>query len=158
MSVLDFTPAFALVAILGGFRAWAWNQNRRLRQAVQEAASRMKGRYEPGGRFSGGILRVTCDGRDVTFVFNLSHSRRSESTDVVAGLTRVLAGELVLKGRRAVDRAPRLARYDGLFFPVVLDARSNLVTVRVYGVVRRSDRLVDLAQTVAALAGELEKL
>lgn len=156
MSVLEFYPALALVAILGGFWGWAWRQRRRLLRAVTEAAARLEGRYEPGGAHSGGTLFVKRGGRDIVFSFYLSHSQRSESTSVATTLARPTAKELLLKGPDAVSRVPRLAPVDGRLFPVTIQAKSNLLTVSLYGVVRRADLLVELADVVAALAAELE--
>jgi hypothetical protein len=157
MNLLDYYPVFALVAILGGFWGYAVVQRRRLRQAVTEAAERLKGTYQPGGRFSGGTLTARVGGRDVVFMFNLSHSARNESTSIVASLAKPAVKDAHLRGRDAIVRAPWLAGYSGLFAPVRLEIVSNRVEVDLYGVVRSADRLVDLANSISALAAELEK-
>lgn len=155
--MIEYYPAVALVAVIGGFWGWAALQRARLRKAVAEAAARMDGRYEPGGLFSGGTLTVKSGGRDVMFLFALSNSRRPESTAVVVTLSKPVEKELLLKGREAVARVPGLAAHDGLLARVSLHASSNLLTVRVPGVVRRADRLADLASLVSTLAPELER-
>lgn len=157
MSLLDYYPVFALIAILGGFGAYAWIQKRRLLEAVTGAASRLKGTYEPGGRFSGGTLTANVGGRDVVFIFNLSHSARNESTSIVASLTKPAVKSLQLRGRDAIARAPWLARYSGLLAPVRLEIGSNRVEADLFGVVRSADRLVELATSISALAAEVEQ-
>ena len=157
MNILEYYPLFALVAIIGGFWGYAALQSRRLRQAVTEAASRLKGTYKPGGRFSGGTLEVKVGGRDVVFIFNLSHSARNESTSIVAMLTKPAVKYFHLRGREAIARAPWLAGFSGLFAPVRLEVVSDRVQADLYGVVRRADRLVELATSISALAAELEK-
>lgn len=157
MSWWEYYPAVALVAILGGFWGWHARQARRLRRAVAEAIARLGGSYEPGGRFSGGTLHVKSGGRDITFCFYLSHSRRSESTSVVAILRKVVAEKFLLKGRDAVARAPSLERYSTWLAPLTLQVESNLLMIRLYGVVRDVDRLVELAAAAAALAEEVDK-
>lgn len=157
MNLLDYYPVVALVAVIGGFWGYAVLQHRRLREAVTEAAARMKGTYKPGGRFSGGTLEVKAGGRDVVFIFNLSHSARNESTSIVASLAKPAVKDVHLRGRDAIARAPWLAGYSGLFAPVRLEVVSNQVQVDLYGVVRSADRLVDLATSISALAAELEK-
>jgi hypothetical protein len=157
MSLLDYYPAFALVAILGGFWGYAVIQRRRLLEAVAEAASRLKGMYKPGGRFSGGTLEAKVGGRDVVFIFNLSHSARNESTSIVASLTKPAVKYVHLRGREAIARAPWLARYSGLFAPVRLEIVSDRVQADLFGVVRSADALVELATSISALAAEVEK-
>jgi hypothetical protein len=157
MDILDYYPVVALVAILGGFWGYAVVQRRRLRQAVTEAAARLKGTYQPGGRFSGGTLTAKVGGRDVVFIFNLSHSARNESTSIVASLAKPAVKYVHLRGRDAIARAPWLARYSGLLAPVRLEIVSDRVQADLFGVVRSADRLVDLANAISALAAELEK-
>jgi len=157
MSLLDFYPAFALVAILGGFWGYAALQSRRLREAVTEAASRLKGTYKPGGRFSGGTLEAKVGGRGIVFIFNLSHTARNESTSIVAVLTKPAAKYFHLRGRDAIARAPWLARYSGLLAPVRLEIVSDRIQADLFGVVRSADRIVELATSISALAAELEK-
>lgn len=154
---MEYYPAVALAVILGGFWGWHARQRRRLRRAVSEAASRLDGRYEPGGRFSGGTLYVRVDGRDIVFCFYLSHSSRSESTSVVATLQKPVAEKFRRRGRDAVACAPGLRRYSRWFSRVEVAAESNLLSVRLYGVVRDADRLVELATITAALAADMEK-
>lgn len=156
LGVLDYYPAFALVAIIGGFWGHARMQSRRLQKAVTEVAAKLKGRYEPGGHLSGGNLFVKVGDRDVVFVFNLSHSARSESTSVAATLAKPLVKPLHLRGREAIARAPWLRGYSSFFFPARIEAGSNQVQVDLVGVVRNADRLIALATAVAALAAELE--
>lgn len=157
MSLLEFYPVVGLIAILGGFWAYAAVQRSRLREAVAEAAARLKGTYQPGGRFSGGTLTAQVGGRDVVFLFNLSHSARNESTSIVASLSKPAIKDVHLRGRDAIARAPWLAGYSGLFAPVRLEVVSNQVQVDLYGVVRSADKLVELATSISALAAELEK-
>jgi hypothetical protein len=156
MSLLDFYPAFALVAVIGGAWTYASIQRRRLQKAVTEVAARLKGNYRPGGHLSGGTLTVTCGGRDIVFVFNLSHSARSENTSIVATLTKPAVKYFHLRGREAIARAPWLRHHSGLFAPVRLEVVSNMLQVDLHGIVRTADGLVDLATEVAALAGEVE--
>jgi len=49
MSILEFYPAAALIAVIGGFWGYASLQGRRLKRAVAEIAAKLKGTYEPGG-------------------------------------------------------------------------------------------------------------
>jgi hypothetical protein len=156
MNVLDYYPALALVAILGGFWGYARIQHRRLQKAVTDVAAQLNGTYKPGGHHSGGTLFVKSGGRDVVFVFNLSHSARNESTSVGTTLARPVATELDLCGREALDRDPRLGRYSRWYAPVKVSAKTNLLSVQIYGVVRRADRLVELASIVSELAARLE--
>ena len=157
---MDVLPLLALVAAVGGTWGWGWRQNRRLRAATAEAAARLDGRYEPGTHTSGGTLYGKCDGRDVVFIFRLSTSSRPESTTVVAVLRKPVPEKLLLKGRDAVARAPRLGPYNRwhsrLFGRLELGAESTQLWVKVSGVVRDASRLVELASVVAALAAEVE--
>lgn len=153
---MDYYPAFMLVVVIGGFWGWAWFQDRRFKTAVAEAAAQLNGRHEPGGYHSGGTLFTKVGERDVVFSFQLSNSSRSESTSVGCCLRKPLAQPIELKGREAVAREARLQKYNRLLFPVKLTVQSNLVTVRLYPVIRNSQQLVDLANLVADLTNQFE--
>lgn len=154
---MDYYPAVALVAVVGGFWGWSWLQRRRLRTAVAEAAAALNGRYEPGGAVSGGTLYAKVAGRDVVFRFALRTSRRPESTTVIGCLRKPVVERLELRGPDAVARAPLLERYSRFLAPVVLRVESNRLSVELIGVVRDSRRMVELAELVAALADEVDR-
>jgi hypothetical protein len=155
MSIFNYYPAAALAAVIGGVWGYSWLQGRRFRKAIAEAAAKLDGTYKPGGHRSGGTLDVKSGGRGIVFDFKLSHSNRPESTTVMTTLTGPVA-QVELKGRDAVARVPRLAPYIGRILPVKVSVHKHLLSVEVFGVVRRADRLVDLASIVSALAAEME--
>jgi hypothetical protein len=155
----------ALVLVVGGTWGYGWRQRRRLREATAEAAAKLGGRYEPGSHTMGGNLYGKYGGRDVVFTFFLASTSRPEMTIVSALMNRSIRQPLHLKGSDVLTRAPRLAAFrswlhhlqlDGWYYRLKLDAESNLVSVRVPGVIRDSTRLVELAAIVADLAKELE--
>src|SRR5689334_11281807 len=111
MGLLEFYPAFALIAVVGGTWWYGWRQNRRLRTAAAEAAAQLNGRYEPGTHTSGGTLYGKCDGRDVVFVFRLSTTRRAESTSVIAVLKKPARQPLPLHRPRAQELVLHLKTY-----------------------------------------------
>jgi hypothetical protein len=148
---MDYLPPIGLVAVIGGFWGWAVIQERRFKAAVAEAAARLNGRHEPGGRFSGGTLYLKVDGRDVVFSFQLASSLGPELTSVGCCFQKPTSTPLMLKGRQAIARVPQLQPYTSIFNPVKLRVESNMVSVTVSGVIRNADRLVDLAGIVAAL-------
>jgi hypothetical protein len=153
----DVLAPLAIVAAIGGTWAWTARQNRRFRKAIDAVLARFPGnRYEPGGRFSGGTLYLTLEGRQVVFSFNLAHSARSASTVAGVLLDPPVPAPWTLKRRAALDREPRLAAFRGLFaLGLEIGASSNLLRVEVPGIVRDADRLVELASIAAALAARV---
>lgn len=153
---MEYLPPIALVAVFAVVWGGAWLADRRFRRAVADAAPRLNGRYEKGGAATGGTLYGRIGDRDVVLCFTLSTSRNPESTALIVMLRRPVTAALRLKGADAVARIPALRPYSKWYGRAELLVESNLLTVRIHGILRDADRLVALAGTLAAQAGEFE--
>jgi hypothetical protein len=157
MDPRDVLIPLSLIGILGGSWAWARRQERRFRGAIDAVLARHPGsRHEPGGRFSGGTLFVKIDGVDVALIFDLAHSARGASTTASRMLPAPVPEAWALRGRAALDREPRLAPFRGLFgLGLEIGASANLLRVKVPGIVRDADRLVELGRLAVSLSPEV---
>jgi hypothetical protein len=172
--MLDAVGTFAayVVAIgLVGAPFWwlAAMWRRRCVAAATRAAAELDGRYEPAGsrRFSGGTIHGRRDGRDVVVDFFTGHSAKpARTTTAMATLTKPRSGRLLVRrtllgGWDGADRLPAgraalLERLDSFRHPRV-EAWSNMLTVRVGGVLHDAARIVELAAITSGLASELER-
>jgi hypothetical protein len=153
---MDYYPAIALVAVIGGFWGWAGFQRRRFRRATAEAAARLNGRYEARGAFNGGSLHGKVGDRDVVISFQFRNSSTFERTIAGVSLRRPVEQPFELKGRDAVARAPVLRRYTRLFGSPKLHAKSHWVSAEVPLVIRDSGQLMELAGLLADMASRLD--
>lgn len=162
--------AYAVGGLLVAAPIWwlhAW-WRRRCVAAATRAAAELDGRYEPAGSrpFSGGTIYGRKDGRDVVVVFFTGHTRKPADTTALATLKATRGDRLHVRrklfggwdgadglppgGAAAVERLAsfRLAR---------IEAWSNMLSVRVAGVLHDAARIVELASITAGLASELER-
>jgi hypothetical protein len=165
-TVLAYVVAMGLVATPLWWAAALWR--RRCVAAARRAAAELDGRYEPAGsrRFSGGTIHGRRDGRDVVVDFFTGHSRKSSHTAALTTLKRprgerLLVRRKLLGGWDGADELPPggeplLRRLDAFWSPRV-EAWSNMLSVRVWGVLHDGGRIVELASIAAALASELER-
>jgi hypothetical protein len=165
-TVLAYVIAMALVAAPIWWAAALWR--RRCAAAARRAAAELDGRYEPAGsrRFSGGTVYGRRDGRDVVVDFFTGQSHKSSHTAALTTLKRARDGRLLVRrkllagwdgaGALPPGGAPLLRRLDAFWYPRV-EAWSNMLSVRVWGVLHDGGRIVELASIAAALASELER-
>ncbi len=163
-SVMAYLVAMGLVAApFWGLHALG---RRRCVAAAKRAAAGMDGRYEKGGYLSGGMIYGRKDGRDVVVDFFTGSSRKRPLTTAMTTLTKPRSGRLLV-------RRTLLGRWDGVealppagaelvrrlesFRRAQVEAWSNMVSVRVAGVLHDTARIVELASITAALASELER-
>jgi hypothetical protein len=161
-----YVVAMGLVAAPLWWLAALWR--RRRVAAATRAAADLDGRYEPAGsrRFSGGTIYGRRDGRDVVVVFFTGHSRKSADTTALATLKAPRSGRLSVRrklfgGWDGADGLPpggvaTLERLASFRFARV-EAWSNMLSVRVAGVLHDAARIVELATITAGLASELER-
>jgi hypothetical protein len=165
-TALVYVVAMGLVAAPYWWFHALWR--RRCAAAATRAAAELAGRYEPAGsrRFSGGRVYGKLDGRDVVVDFFTGHSRKNSHTAALAILKatrsdRLLVRRKLLGGWDGADGLPAggaalLGRLEA-FRLVRVEARSNMLSVQVWGVLSDTARIVELASIAAALASELER-
>jgi hypothetical protein len=164
-TVLTYVIAMAVVAAPIWWVSAMWR--RRCVAAAKRAAADLEGRYEPAGsrRFSGGTVHGIRNGRDVVVDFFTGHSRESSHTTALTMLKaprseRLLVRRKLLGGWAGADGLPPggealLRRLDVFWYPRV-EAWSNMLSVRVWGILHDGGRIVELASIAADLSAELE--
>jgi hypothetical protein len=165
-TVLTYVIAMAVVAAPIWWVSAMWA--RRRVAAARRAAAELAGRYEPAGsrRFSGGAVYGRKDGRDVVVDFFTGHARKESHTAALVTLKAPRDEPLrvrrkLLGGWTGADELPPggealLRRLDAFWYPRV-EAWSNMLSVKVWGVLHDGARIVELASIAAALAAELER-
>jgi hypothetical protein len=164
-SAIAFLVAIALVgAPIWTVGAW-WR--RRCVAAAERAAAELQGRYEKGGHLSGGTIYGRKDGRDVVVTFFTGSTKKGAETTAIALLTKAWSGRLLVRRRllggwEGADGLPPesaglLKRLESFRGARVEAFASNLLSVRVAGVLHDASRILELVSIVAALAPELER-
>jgi hypothetical protein len=166
-TVVAYLVAMGLVAAPFWWVSAMWT--RRCVGAATRAAAELDGRYEPAGsrRFSGGTIHGRTGARDIVVDFFTGHSAKpARTTTAMTIVKEPRTGKLVVRrtllgGWDGADRLPAdgsnlLARLEA-FRHARIEAWSNMLTVRVGGVLHDAGRIVELASITAALASELER-
>jgi hypothetical protein len=164
-SALVFVVAIGLVAtpfwVLHAL--WRW----RCEGAARRAAAELEGRYEKGGHLSGGTIYGRADGRDVVVTFFTgSRSKRAETT-AIAILAKPRSGQLLVRRRLLggwdgaeglpPGSAEPLMRLESFRGARVEAFASNLLSVRVAGVLHDASRILELVAIGGAVARELDR-
>jgi hypothetical protein len=163
-NVIAFLVAIGLV----GAPIWTVHAlwRRRCVAAATRAAAELDGRYEKGGHLSGGRIFGRPAGRDVVIDFFTGSSQKRAQTTAMTTVAQSRSDRLrvrrkLLGGWDGVEGLPPagtelVRRLESFWWPE-LEAWSNMLSVRVNGVLHDAARIVELASIVAALASELER-